>query len=195
MNDNLWVSVIFVKHWKGKQMGLSSMTCDLILYFTSTDWFPCLIHCRIKWVESCWGNLRQEIDGRNYGSCLQTSVCFSTRRTRFVFMQLANAENSWLSTSSGNFIFSAIIYGFVFAAKWSANYKRDYICMMKLVCVTVVPCSDKWSQNEICRLLFWYFRNICDSCLRAVWCCRQNPCDFFDFCLAAEVCVRFQSWT
>lgn len=58
MNHNLWVSVKFLKHWKGKQMGFSSKTCNLILYFPATDWFPCLIHCRIKWVESCCGNSR-----------------------------------------------------------------------------------------------------------------------------------------
>ena len=166
---------------------LERKTNEASLYFTATDWFPCLIHCRTKWVENsiCWGNSRLEIDGRNYGSCLQTSACFSTRRTRFVFMELANAENSWLSTYSG-FLFFSNHLRFCFRSKMSANDKRDYTCMTKLVSLIVVQSSGEWCRNEICRFLFWYFRNICDSCMRAVWRCRHIPCDF---------CLRFQSWT
>ena len=126
-----------------------------------------------------------KFDGRNYGSCLQTSACFSTRRTRFVFMELANAENSWLSTYSG-FLFFSNHLRFCFRSKMSANDKRDYTCMTKLVSLIVVQSSGEWCGNEICRFLFCYFRNICDSCMRAVWRCRHIPCAF---------CLRFQSWT
>ena len=39
----------------------------------------------------------------------------------------------------------------------SANDKRDYTCMTKLVSLIVVQSSGEWCGNEICRFLFWYF--------------------------------------
>ena len=84
------------------------------------------------------------------------------------------------------FIFFPNQLRFCFRSKTSANDKRDYTCMTKLVSLIVVQSSGEWCRNEICRFLFSYFRKICDSCMRAVWRCRHNPCDF---------CLHFQFWT
>ena len=112
----------------------------------------------------------------------------------FVFLQDARGLYSWSSLMQRSrdfqllrdFYFFSNNLRFCFRSKMSANDKRDYTCMTKLVSSIAVQSSGEWCRNEICRFLFWYFRNISDSCMRAVWRCRHNPCDF---------CVRFQSWT
>lgn len=62
-------------------------------------WLNIRFLCEIRWVENCWGNSRLEIDGRNCGSCSQTSVFSSTKHTRTSFHWRAY---HWLVTRLGD---------------------------------------------------------------------------------------------
>ena len=71
---------IYTLRFKKKQSGVNCIITRLSWEQVLT---PFLFYFRIRWVENCWGNSRLEIDGRNCGSCSQTSVFSSTKHTRY----------------------------------------------------------------------------------------------------------------